>query len=70
MRKAQSPYSVNMLAALAARVAVNDREYVSNYVKEVLAARDLLYAEPRAARHSILSQRRKLRPRAVRHARG
>ena len=44
MRKAQSPYSVNMLAALAARVAVNDREYVSNYVKEVLAARDLLYA--------------------------
>jgi histidinol-phosphate aminotransferase len=44
MRKAQSPYSVNMLAALAARVAVNDREYVSNYVKEVLAARDLLYS--------------------------
>lgn len=45
MRKAQSPYSVNMLAALAAGVAVNDREYVSKYVKEVLAARDLLYAE-------------------------
>ncbi len=44
MRKAQSPYSVNMLAALAARVAVNDRDYVSNYVQEVLAARDLLYA--------------------------
>jgi histidinol-phosphate aminotransferase len=44
MRKAQSPYSVNMLAALAARVAVNDREYVSNYVKAVLASRDLLYA--------------------------
>ena len=43
MRKAQSPYSVNMLAALAARVAVNDRDYVTNYVKEVLAARDLLY---------------------------
>lgn len=43
MRKAQSPYSVNMLAALAARVAVNDRDYVSNYVNEVLAARDLLY---------------------------
>lgn len=45
MRKAQSPYSVNMLAALAAPVAVNNREYVSNYVEEVLAARDLLYAE-------------------------
>jgi histidinol-phosphate aminotransferase len=44
MRKVQSPYSVNMLAAVAARVAVNDREYVSNYVKEVLGARDLLYA--------------------------
>lgn len=43
MRKAQSPYSVNMLAALAAGAAVNDREYISNYVKEVLAARDLLY---------------------------
>ena len=45
MRKAQSPYSVNMLAALAARVAVNDPDYVSNYVKKVLAARDLLYAK-------------------------
>jgi histidinol-phosphate aminotransferase len=44
MRKAQSPYSVNMLAALAARVAVNDHDYISTYVKEVLAARDLLYA--------------------------
>lgn len=44
MRKAQSPYSVNMLAALAARVAVNGRDYVSHYVREVLAARDHLYA--------------------------
>lgn len=44
MRKAQSPYSVNMLAALAARVAITDREYISSYVREVLAARDILYA--------------------------
>jgi len=44
-RKAQSPYSVNMLAALAARVAIRDREYISNYVDEVLSARDLLYAD-------------------------
>jgi len=40
MHKAQSPYSVNMLAAVAARAAVQDREYVANYVKEVLSARD------------------------------
>lgn len=43
MHKAQSPYSVNMLAALAARAAVQDTEYVANYVKEVLAARELVY---------------------------
>ncbi len=42
--KAQSPYSVNMLAALAARVAIGDAEYINNYVAEVLAARELLYA--------------------------
>jgi len=41
MHKAQSPYSVNMLAALAARAAVRDGEYVANYVKEILAAREL-----------------------------
>ncbi len=44
MRKAQSPYSVNMLAALAARAAIKDREYIGNYVNEVLAARELLSA--------------------------
>jgi histidinol-phosphate aminotransferase len=43
MHKAQSPYSVNMLAALAARAAIQDRQHVANYVKEVLAARDLAY---------------------------
>lgn len=43
MRKAQSPYSVNMLAALAARVAITDRDYISSYVGEVLAARASLY---------------------------
>lgn len=43
LHKAQSPYSVNMLAALAAREAIRDTEYVSNYVTEALAARDLLY---------------------------
>jgi histidinol-phosphate aminotransferase len=41
MHKAQSPYSVNMLAALAARAAVRDGEYVADYVKEILAAREL-----------------------------
>jgi histidinol-phosphate aminotransferase len=38
--KAQSPYSVNALAAGAARVAVHDTAYVEHYVSEVLAARD------------------------------
>jgi histidinol-phosphate aminotransferase len=44
MHKAQSPYSVNMLAALAARAAVRDGEYVASYVKEILAARDVACA--------------------------
>ena len=42
LHKAQSPYSVNTLAALAARVAVQDTPYISRYVTEVLAARELL----------------------------
>jgi len=45
LHKAQSPYSVNALAALAAREAVRDRDYIARYVEEALAARDLLYAE-------------------------
>ena len=44
-QKAQSPYSVNMLAALAARAAIRDSGYISRYVTEVLAARQLLYVE-------------------------
>ena len=43
MKKAQSPYSVNMLAAVAARAAVEDRETVARYVGEVLAARETAY---------------------------
>jgi histidinol-phosphate aminotransferase len=44
LHKAQSPYSVNMLAALAAEAAVEDSEFVANYVAEALRARDLLRA--------------------------
>jgi histidinol-phosphate aminotransferase len=44
MHKAQSPYSVNSLAALAAEAAVQDPEYVSEYVAEALESRDLLTA--------------------------
>jgi histidinol-phosphate aminotransferase len=44
LHKAQSPYSVNMLAALAAEAAVTDPEYVANYVSEALEARELLRA--------------------------
>lgn len=43
LRKAQSPYSVNTLAALAASVAVQDREYVRNFVDEALASREMVY---------------------------
>jgi histidinol-phosphate aminotransferase len=39
IRKAQSPYSVNTLAVLAARAAVQDHEYVQQYVTEILEAR-------------------------------
>jgi histidinol-phosphate aminotransferase len=42
LRKAQSPYSVNMLAALAARAAVEDQDYVRAYVEEALAARHVI----------------------------
>jgi histidinol-phosphate aminotransferase len=42
LHKAQSPYSVNSLAILAAQAAVEDRPYIENYVAEVLAARELL----------------------------
>jgi histidinol-phosphate aminotransferase len=44
LHKAQSPYSVNMLAALAASAAVLDTAYIEGTVAEVLAARDLLCA--------------------------
>ena len=43
LRKAQSPYSVNALAAMAARIAVQDQKFVEEYVLEVLTARELLY---------------------------
>jgi histidinol-phosphate aminotransferase len=43
MHKAQSPYSVNMLAAVAACAAVEDVEYRKNYVEEALAARQLVW---------------------------
>jgi histidinol-phosphate aminotransferase len=43
VRKAQSPYSVNSLAAMAARIAIKDQKFVEEYVLEVLTARELLY---------------------------
>ncbi len=42
LHKAQSPYSVNTLAILAAQAAVEDTDYVRSYVAEALAARELL----------------------------
>lgn len=43
LHKAQSPYSVNTVATLAARAAIQDTAYIEKYVTEVLAARELLY---------------------------
>ncbi len=43
VKKAQSPYSVNALAAMASRIAIQDQAFVEEYVLEVLAARELLY---------------------------
>ncbi|HEY1339476.1 MAG TPA: histidinol-phosphate transaminase, partial [Bryobacteraceae bacterium] len=42
LHKAQSPYSVNSLAVMAAQAAVEDTAHVQSYVAEVLAARELL----------------------------
>jgi len=43
LHKAQSPYSVNTVAVLAAAAAIQDRAYIEKYVTEILAARELLY---------------------------
>ena len=42
LHKAQSPYSVNALAAIAAEAAIEDTAYIENYVTEALAARELI----------------------------
>lgn len=44
LHKAQSPYSVNSLATLAAQAAVADTDYIRDYVAEVLASRAMLCA--------------------------
>ena len=42
LHKAQSPYSVNAVAMLAASAAVDDRDYIQRYVAETLESRRLL----------------------------
>src|SRR5262249_7889577 len=46
LHKAQSPYSVNSLAVIAAQAAVADTSYIQSYVAEILAARELLCLGP------------------------
>ena len=46
-RKAQSPYSVNVVAAIAASAAVLDTDWVSEYVRSVVEARTHLVGELR-----------------------
>lgn len=43
IHKAQSPYSVNMVAAIAACAAVEDAKYRTNYVAEVVQAREVAW---------------------------
>lgn len=45
VRKAQSPYSVNAVAVVAACAAVDDSEYLANYVTEVRECRNFVEAE-------------------------
>lgn len=44
IHKSHSPYSVNFIAALAAKAAVADTAYLRSFVTEVLAAREVLTA--------------------------
>jgi histidinol-phosphate aminotransferase len=44
-KKAQSPYSVNVLAAVAASAAVQDTSFVDAYVQEVISARTFVVSE-------------------------
>ena len=43
LHKAQSPYSVNILAAVAARAGVGDPAFVKDFVRQSILARDMLY---------------------------
>ncbi len=43
MRKAQSPYSVNMLAAMAATEAIKDPDFTRSYVNSALAGRQSIF---------------------------
>lgn len=43
VRKGQSPYGVNSLAIRCALAAIQDTDYVRDYVREVLHAREFLY---------------------------
>jgi histidinol-phosphate aminotransferase len=45
VRKAQSPYSVNAVAVVAACAAVDDSAYLANYVTEVRECRNFVEAE-------------------------
>ncbi len=69
VRKAQSPYSVNSLAAMAARIAVQDTKFVEEYVTEILAARELLYVGLERLENSLHRQPSQLRPRPSRRPR-
>ncbi len=44
IHKSHSPYSVNYIAAIAAKAAVEDLSYLHSFVTEVLAAREVLTA--------------------------
>lgn len=53
VRRAQSPYSVNALAAVAAAAAITSPEYVNRYVADVLAARQFTCNRLRALGYRV-----------------
>ncbi len=53
VRRAQSPYSVNALAAVAAAAAIAKPDYVNQYVTEVLAARQFTSDRLRALGYRV-----------------
>ncbi len=61
LHKAQSPYSVNSVAVLAARAAIQDRAYIEKYVTEVLGRARVAVRRLGKARDQVLREQSQFR---------